>query len=122
MIQDGKYVSEMVTKLRKRVKKETESDQERLKQIDDALDTGIAQFASKLQGGEIKMKNTLDLERLVKLRLLLMDKPTERVEHTSDVEEITEKEFENIENSKEFRKVQEQLADMMNKKNQEQNN
>src|SRR5690606_10062123 len=54
-------------------------NEERKKAIQNIVDMALEQFHEKLAKGEIEIKSTADLERLVKLSQLLDGEPTEIV-------------------------------------------
>lgn len=51
------------------------------------IKAAIGRWVKRFQGGEIDVESVWDLERLVKLDLLLMGEPTDRSEHESRVTE-----------------------------------
>jgi hypothetical protein len=71
------YVGSMATQLRKTVKSSNasastpEESLARKSKLLGILDTAINQFLDNLEKGKISLTNTADLERLVKLTLLL---------------------------------------------------
>ena len=89
-------VSSVSTTLKKTVTSSTqvcspEEVIEKKKSMMDIVDKGLAQFSSNLVSGKVELTSSMDLERLVKLSLLLSGeadsiagKPTSEIEETSE--------------------------------------
>jgi hypothetical protein len=110
------YVSTVVKRLKKRLHdKDVPENETRTKLYKDIIDTAVSQFYAQLQRGEVQVNSVVDLERLVKMGMLLMDKPTERIEHTTDIEE---EELNEVVNSESFKQLKDLLYQQMNKRNE----
>src|SRR5690606_39379211 len=81
-------------RLRKRLRKAKNPNEERKRAIQNIVDMALEQFHEKLAKGEIEIKSTADLERLVKLSQLLDGEPTEIVKN--EAEELAEIDIQEI--------------------------
>src|SRR5690606_14017444 len=83
----------------------------------DIVDMALEQFHEKLAKGEIEIKSTADLERLVKLSQLLDGEPTEIVKNEAeepaeiDIQEIRE------ELPEDFEELEKKLLETLNQRN-----
>jgi hypothetical protein len=119
-LNDGKsYVSSTIKRLRKRLKENPETVESFKKTIRETVLFGAEDFDRRLRLGEIKIDNVSDYEKMVKLGLLVMGEATEKVEHTSDVEEVITSQFESIKDLKEFQAIKDKLALEMNRQNEQ---
>lgn len=111
------YVSGSIQRLKKRVTN-SNSEVELLKDRSRAVvQKGIHDFLLRLETNQIKIDSVSDFEKLVKLGLLLHDQPTERVEHTTDLELFEKSEFKIVQESPEFETLKNQLSALMNQRN-----
>lgn len=117
MFDNGKYTSSSIKRLRKRLKESDNKDEDRMVQIRESVDLWIHLHSDKIKKG-IKV-NVGDFEKMVKMQLLLMDKPTDIVENRTDVEAVEEVQLETIEQMPEYKSLKEQIAAMMNAQNEE---
>lgn len=113
------YVSTFTKRLRKRLIQPDATNEERTKALKEIVDLGINDFATRLKRGDVRIETVSDFERLAKLGLLLMDKPTERVEHTETEMETVEETFTQLTDTDNFQAVKELLAKQMNARNEE---
>lgn len=117
MFDNGKYTSSSIKRLRKRLKESDNKDEDRMVQIRESVDLWIHLHSDKIKKG-IKV-NVGDFEKMVKMQLLLMDKPTDIVENRTDVEAVEEVQLETIEQMPEYKSLKDQIAAMMNAQNEE---
>lgn len=117
MFDNGKYTSSSIKRLRKRLKESDNKDEARMVQIRESVDLWIHLHSDKIKKG-IKV-NVGDFEKMVKMQLLLMDKPTDIVENRTDVEAVEEVQLETIEQMPEYKSLKDQIAAMMNAQNEE---
>src|SRR5690606_20265709 len=110
-------VSNVTIRLRKRVRKAKNPDEERKKAIQNIVDMAFAQCHEKLAKGEIEIKSTADLERLVKLSQLLDGEPTEIVKN--EAEELAEIDIQEIreELPEDFEELEKKLLGTLNQRN-----
>lgn len=118
MTKGNKYVSASVLRMRKRLQENPDKALAYKEGIQNIVATGIEDFEKRLQAGEVKINNVADFERLAKLGLLLYGEPTEKVEHTTDVEEVITAEIDAIKDMDEFEAIKQKLALEMNKQNE----
>src|SRR5690606_6773610 len=88
------FVSNFTIRLRKGLPNAKNPNEERKKAIQNIVDMALEQFHEKLAKGEIEIKSTANLERLVKLSQLLDGEPTEIVKN--EVEEMAEIDIQEI--------------------------
>lgn len=114
------YVTNSVVRLRKKLQNSSDKEQARVEEYQDAIDAIFALFMNQVKRGEIKIKDLSDFERLLKLSLLLMNRPTEKIEHSTDIEEVEflEQTLENLEDDEALQKLIEHLSDTMNERNE----
>ena len=112
------YVSASVKRLRKRLNQNPDATKAFKDNAFANVELGIDDFGKRLSRGEIKIESVADFERLVKLGLLLQGEATEKVEHTTDVEEIADETIESVVASDEFDAVRKAIAEAMNAKNE----
>jgi hypothetical protein len=112
------YVSSTIKRLRKRLKENPDKTSAFKESVLDTVTFGTEDFERRMRLGEIKINTVADYEKLVKLGLLILGEATEKVEHTTDVEEITTTQFNAIKEMKEFEAIKEKLALEMNKQNE----
>ena len=117
MFDSSKYTSSSIKRLRKRLKEKDDKDTARMGQIREAVDLWIHLHHEKIKKG-VKV-NVTDLEKMIKMQLLLMDKPTEIVENRTDVESVEEVQLNEIEQMPEYKSLKDQIAAMMNSQNEE---
>lgn len=116
---DGKrYVSASIKRIRKRLKESPDKAQAFKDSLKDTVAFGLEDFENRLRSGQIKIDNVSDFERLAKLGLLLYGEATEKVEHTTDIEEVTTAEIDSIKETEEFKALKEKLARELNKQNE----
>lgn len=112
------YVSASIKRLRRKL---NENPDETKAFKDNALatvDMGVEDFSKRLARGEVQIASVADFERLVKLGLLLHGEATEKVEHTTDVEEITDSIIEDVSGTEEFDEIRKRIAESMNARNE----
>lgn len=117
MFDSGKYTSTSIKRLRKRLKDSDDKDGVRMENIRETVDLWIQLHSEKVKKG-VKV-NVGDFEKMVKLQMLLMDKPTDIVENRTDVESVEEVQLNAIEEMPEYKSLKEQIAAMMNAQNEE---
>lgn len=113
------YVSGSVKRLRKRLSTDPGNVSNYKKELLTAINTGVGDFIERLNRGEVKITTVSDFERLAKLGLLVHGEATEKIEHTTDIEEVTSEQFNELKEMPEFETIKAQLALMMNAKNEE---
>ena len=111
------FVSNFTIRLRKRLRKAKNPNEERKKAIQNIVDMALEQFHEKLAKGEIEIKSTADLERLVKLSQLLDGEPTEIVKN--EAEELAEIDIQEIreELPEDFEELEKKLLETLNQRN-----
>lgn len=112
------YVSSSVKRLRKRLNENPDKKEAFKESLQSSIAFGIEDFDRRLRSGEVKIDNVNDFEKLAKLGLLLYGEATERVEETTDIEEVTVTEFEAIRDLDEFEIIKQRLSESMNKRNE----
>lgn len=120
MLNKGNYLSTSITRMKKRVlSNQTEAEQftGNLKQV---VGVGIDDFYKRMLKGEVKIETVGDFEKLAKLGLVLHGQPTENIQHTTDVEEVTTTTgvIEEMEGSEEFEALKAQIVARMNLNNE----
>lgn len=111
------YISTSIKRIKRRLRSDS-STEEFKETVKEAVNTGVNDFVSRLNAGEVKIDTVNDFEKLVKLGLLVHGEATERVEETTDGEVITETQMKVIEGTEEFDKLVQILSEQMNEKNQ----
>lgn len=114
----NKYVSGSIKRLRKRLKENPDKTEAFKTSLKDTINFGIEDFEKRLKSGQVKIDNVNDFEKLAKLGLLLYGEPTEKVEHTTDIDSVTTTEFDEIMGTEEYKVLQEMLATKMNSQNE----
>lgn len=112
------FVSSMTYKIKKQVKKQ-KAKENKMQEIDTILQLALDQFEENLRQGKVQLKSTADLERLVKLKLLLQGEPTDIVETRDDAEVLEEEMIKDVreELGDDFEKLTETLFQKMNERN-----
>lgn len=113
------YVNGSIQRIRKRLTANPERSEAFKESVIDTVGAGMEDFERRLRTGQIQIDNVGDYEKLVKLGLLVLGEATEKVEHTTDMEEVTVTQFETIKDSDEYRAIKEKLSIEMNKQNEE---
>lgn len=114
-----------IARIRKSLQLRNAEESENLEAIkDDTKDIvslGIAKFKENMEMGKIDVSSVADLERLVKLGLLVEGSATEITQDNSQsaVIEMSSSEFEELSESEEFIALREKLAANLNNENQE---
>ena len=87
----------------------------------DIVSMGIAQFKEQMTLGNVEIKDVADLERLVKLGLLIEGNATEITQYNtqSAVIEMSTEDFEELSESSEFAALREKLTSDLNLQNQQ---
>jgi len=111
------FVSNFTIRLRKRLRKAKNPNEERKRAIQNIVDMALEQFHEKLSKGEIEIKSTADLDRLVKLSQLLDGEPTEIVKN--EAEEMAEIDIQEIreELPEDFEEFEKKLLETLNQRN-----
>lgn len=117
MFDSGKYTSASIKRLRKKLKASDDKDGVRMEQMRETIDLWIQLHSEKVKKGH--KVNVGDFEKMVKLQMLMMDKPTDIVENRTDVESVEEVQLNAIEQMPEYKSLKEQIAAMMNAQNEE---
>ena len=86
----------------------------------DIVSMGISRFKENMEAGKIEIDSVADLERLVKLGLLVEGNATEITQDNSQssVIEMSNVDFEELSESEEFAALREKLAVSLNSENQ----
>lgn len=111
---DKPYVSTSITRLRRRLNKNSTADDFK-ETVVQAVNIGVDDFLSRLQDGSVKIETTADFDRLVKLGLLAHGEPTEITEDATET--VMMDSMSEIENTEEFDKLVEMMSEAMNKQN-----
>lgn len=118
MTDSKRYVSASVMRIRKRLQENPDKAVAFKDGLKETVAYGLEDFEKRLRSGEIKINSVADFERLAKLGLLLYGEATEKIEHTTDVEEVSTAEIDSIKDLEEFDILREKLAKEMNTQNE----
>lgn len=117
------YVSSMIKRIRQRLNVSSNEIAQKnafKAEIKDIVGIGIADFARRLQDGQVAIDNVTDFDKMVKLGLLLHGEPTERIDGTKNAEvEQIEETFMAVKGSDEFEAMKLMLAERLNARNEE---
>jgi len=113
------YVSGSIKRLRKRLQENPDKAKAFKEEVTNTVAFGLEDFDKRLRRGEVKIDNVGDYEKLVKLGLLLYGEATEKIEHTTDIEEVSTEQYEAVKDTPEFEEVMRKLALSMNAQNEE---
>lgn len=113
------YVSASIKRMRKRLNQDPDATKAFKDNALSTVDMGVEDFSKRLARGEVQITSVGDFERLVKLGLLLHGEATEKVEHTTDVEEIQEDIIKEVVDTDEFTAIKERIAAQMNARNEQ---
>lgn len=114
-----------VARIRKSLQLKNGDESEHLKAVkDDTKDIvalGISHFKDKMEAGQVEIDNVADLERLVKLGLLVEGSATEITQDNSQsaVIEISDEAFGELSETEEFAAIRDRIAGDLNAKNSE---
>src|SRR5690606_10603444 len=111
------FVSNFTIRLRKRLRKAKNPNEERKRAIQNIVEKTFEQIHDKLYKEEIEIKSTADLDRLVKLSQLLDGEPTEIVKN--EAEEMAEIDIQEIreELPEDFEEFEKKLLETLNQRN-----
>lgn len=112
------YVSGSIKRLRKRLQENPDRAEAFKDKLKDTVAIGIEDFEQRLIKGQVKIETVSDFEKLAKLGLLLYGEATEKVEHTTDIEEVEQATFNGIKDMEEYKAISERLAIEMNRRNE----
>ena len=111
-----KYISTSIQRMRKRLKQADDKEEARQEQIQETVDILLAKFEAEAKSKKIKDFDMASFTNLVKLQLLLSDKPTEIIENRDDIEAIEN--IEEIADSEAFADIVNQLYTSLNEQNE----
>ncbi|WP_270363923.1 hypothetical protein [Bacillus paranthracis] len=112
------YVTTSIRRMKKRLRETTDKDDARISEIQDVVDSGIAQFAQKIRMGQVDI-GVSEFEKLAKIQMLLLQKPTEIIENQSDVEAEEEIRYEALLPEGDMEALKAQLFAKMNERNED---
>lgn len=114
-----------IARIRRGLKLAQGEDSEAVKAVkadtQDIVALGIARFKENMDAGKIEIDNIADLERLVKLGLLVDGSATEITQDNSQsaIIEISDEEYKTLSDTDEFEALKKRLADGLNETNSE---
>jgi hypothetical protein len=104
--------------MKKRLREANDKDDARISQMQDVVDAGMAQFARKIQMGQVDIGVT-EFEKLAKIQMLLLQKPTEIIENQSDIEAEEEIRYAELIPEGDMEALKAQLFASMNERNED---
>lgn len=112
------YVTTSIRRMKKRLREANDKDDARISQMQDVVDAGMAQFARKIQMGQVDIGVT-EFEKLAKIQMLLLQKPTEIIENQSDIEAEEEIRYAELIPEGDMEALKAQLFASMNERNED---
>lgn len=114
---NSKYISTSIQRMRKKIKQADDKDDARQEQIQETVDILLAKFEADAKTKKLKDFDMTSFANLVKLQLLLSEKPTEIIESRDNIEAIEN--IDEIIESEAMDEIIQQLYTAMNKHNED---